>query len=352
MKRVVLLCGGRSAEHEVSFLSASSILNHLDQAKYQVSVLGIQKDGSLYRPEATRKKLGLESAERFHFPTGKHWICLLADLQQAPDIVFPVLHGPFGEDGTVQGTLEVLNIPYVGAGVCGSAAGMNKIHTKKILLEAGLPVLPFMALGLSEWEQGSEDFLVLVERRLHYPVFVKPANLGSSVGINKSTRREELIEHIEVALRYDDFVVVEQGIEAREIEISVLGNSNPEVSVAGEIIPSEEFYSYQAKYLDDESQLLIPAPLSQQEMKRVQELALASFKALQLEGMARIDFLMDSMTSELWVSEANTIPGFTEISMYPKLWEASGLRYAQLLDKLIELGVQRHRRRSRLSVER
>ena len=352
MKHVVVLCGGRSAEHEVSFLSAKSILSHLNPAKYRLSVVGIQKDGSLYSPQATRGKLELKSLQHFHFPSAKHWVGLLLDLKPVPDVVFPVLHGPFGEDGTIQGTLEVLNIPYVGAGVRGSVVGMNKIHSKEILLDSGLPVLPFISLAQTQWQERAEDCLEVMEKRLPYPVFVKPANLGSSVGINKSRQRDELIEHIGVAFRYDDFIVVEKGIEAREIETSVLGNSQPEVSVAGEIIPSREFYSYDAKYHDQDSQLLIPAPLSEKEMQRVQELALAAFRALQLEGMARVDFLMDKNTGRLWVSEANTIPGFTDISMYPRLWEASGLRYPDLLDKLIDLGLERHRRRSRFSVER
>jgi D-alanine-D-alanine ligase len=336
----------------VSFLSARSILSRLNQEKYRLSVMGIQKDGSLYSPEATRDKLGLDSSPQYHFPSGKHWVCLLLDLDPAPDVVFPALHGPFGEDGTVQGTLEVLDIPYVGAGVGGSAVGMNKIHSNEILMDSGLPVLPFLSLGQAEWQEGAKDFLELLEQQLHYPVFVKPANLGSSVGINKSKDRDELSEHIEVAFRYDDFIVIEEGIEAREIETAVLGNSQPEVSVAGEIIPSREFYSYEAKYHDQDSQLLIPAPLSEEQMQGVRELALATFKALQLEGMARVDLLMDKKTGQFWVSEANTIPGFTDISMYPRLWEASGLPYPELLDKLIDLGMERHRRRSRFSVER
>ena len=347
---VLVLCGGKSAEHEVSFLSAASVLDTLDPAKYRVSVIGIQRDGSLYPPEATVDRLKLDSPEKFQFPSGENWVCLLADLK--PETVFPVLHGPFGEDGTIQGILEVLDIPYVGAGVWGSAVGMNKIHSKKILLEEGLPVLPFISIPQTEWQERAEDFLKLVAGKLHYPVFVKPANLGSSIGINKSASRDDLIQHIEAAFRYDDFILVEQGIEAREIETSVLGNSRPEVSIAGEIIPSREFYTYEAKYLDQGSQLLIPAPLSGKEMKRVQELSIATFKALQLEGMARIDFLMDKTTGQFWVSEPNTIPGFTHISMYPKLWEASGLSYPDLLDKLIDLGLERYRRRSRFSVER
>ncbi len=351
MKHVVVLCGGRSAEHEVSLVSARLVLKHLNQEKYQVSVLAIEKDGSLYPPEAVPDKLGLNSSDPLNFPSGKHWVSVLLDLDPVSDIVFPVLHGPFGEDGTVQGTLEVLNIPYVGAGVSASAVAMSKIHSKEVLRGAGLPVLPSLSLVQGQWSEDAEESLKRIEEGLSYPVFVKPDNMGSSVGINKSRNRDELSEHIEVAFRYDDRVLVEEGVEAREIETAVLGNSQPEVSLVGEIIPSREFYSYQAKYGDEDSQLLIPAPLSDEEVQQVQDLALKAFRALQLEGMARVDFLMDKDSRRFWVSEANTIPGFTEISMYPRLWEASGVSYPELLDKLIDLGLQRHRRRSRFSVE-
>ena len=351
-RHLVILCGGKSAEHEVSFQSSSAILRNLDPAKYRISVLGIQKDGSLYPPETTQRELNLEDSQLVDFPEGRHWVSVLMELRPAAEVVFPVLHGPFGEDGTVQGTLEVLNIPYVGSGVWGSAVGMNKVHSKKILLQEGLPVLSFLSLTRNEWEEDKEDFLQSLARELSYPVFVKPANLGSSIGINRSANGEELLEHVEAALRYDDQAIVEQGIDAREIEVSVLGNHDLKISVAGEIIPSREFYSYEAKYLDQESQLLIPAPLSREEMGQVQDLALVTFRALKLEGMARIDFLMDRSTGQFWISEPNTIPGFTEISMYPRLWEASGLGYSQLLDTLIDLGLERQRRRSRFSVDR
>lgn len=351
MKHVVVLCGGRSAEHEVSLISAQFVLRHLNQEKYQVSVLAIEKDGSLYSPEAASEKLGLNSSGPLNFPSGKHWVSVLLELNPVPDIVFPVLHGPFGEDGTVQGTLEVLNISYVGAGVLASAVAMSKIRSKEALRGADLPVLPAGSLVQTEWQEDAEESLKRMEENLHYPVFVKPDNMGSSVGINKSRNRDELTEHIEVAFRYDDRILVEQGIEAREIETAVLGNSQPEVSLVGEIIPSREFYSYQAKYRDQDSQILIPAPLSERQVQQVQELALKAFRALQLEGMARVDFLMDKETGQVWVSEANTIPGFTAISMYPKLWEASGVGSPELLDKLIDLGLERHIRRSRFSVE-
>ena len=346
---VLLLCGGRSAEHEVSFQSASSVLKCLDQIKYDLSVIGIRKDGSVYSPDATAEKLKLDFESHHHFPSGDDWLTLIKDLR--PQIVFPVLHGPNGEDGTVQGALEVLSIPYVGAGVGGSAVSMNKIYTKRILLQAGLPVLAFKAIRHDEWEAGAQTVMGRVRDVLDYPIFVKPANLGSSVGINKSTNDDDLIRHVDAAFQYDAFVIAEQGIEAREIETSVLGNRDPQVSVAGEVIPSREFYSYEAKYLDGNSELVIPASLTKKQVQRVQTLALETFKVLQLEGMARVDFLMEKGTNKFWINEANTLPGFTSISMYPKLWEKSGLSYAELLDRLIQLGLERYRLRNRFSVE-
>jgi D-alanine-D-alanine ligase len=229
---------------------------------------------------------------------------------------------------------------------------MNKIHSKKILAAAGLPVLPWFSIDRYDWETRRAEMVALAEAVSAYPLFVKPANLGSSIGINKSKNRESLQAHLEEAFRYDDFIVVEKGIEAREIEVSVLGNLEAQASVAGEIIPSREFYTYESKYHDNSSELLIPAPISESQMGEVRRLALEGYRALQLEGMARVDFLMDKQTGELWINEPNTIPGFTSISMYPKLWEASGLRYPELLDRLITLGIERYERRRRLSVDR
>jgi D-alanine-D-alanine ligase len=351
-KHVVVLCGGRSAEHDISFLSASSVLNTLDRRKYRVTVLGIRKDGTTYSPQELKERLRVEPDRELRFSARAGWIAALLDMPPAAHIVFPLLHGPYGEDGTVQGLLEVLDLPYVGAGVWGSAVGMNKIHSKIIFRQAGLPVLPYLSLDRRQWEDSPERHLGEVEQALSYPVFVKPANLGSSIGINKAHDRSELFSHLQTAFRYDDFIVIEQGVEAREIELSVLGNLQPRVSIAGEIIPSREFYSYESKYLDDSSQLLIPAPITEEQLQRARELALQGYQALQLEGMARMDFLMDKDTGELWINEPNTIPGFTRISMYPKLWEASGLPYVRLLDELIDLGLERHRRRCRLSVDR
>jgi len=324
----------------------------LNPDRYRISVAGIKKDGTTYKAHELAGHLALEKADNVDHLPGHNWLASLAALFPPPEIVFPVLHGPFGEDGTVQGALEILDLPYVGAGVWGSAVGMSKIHSKKIMAAGGLPVLPWFWIDRVCWERQRAEMLAVAESTAAYPLFVKPANLGSSIGINKSRNRPELSTHIEEAFLYDDFVVIEKGIEAREIEVSVLGNLEPQASLAGEIIPSREFYTYESKYVDQTSRLLIPAPLSPPQMEEVRELALKAYRSLQLEGMARVDFLMDKRTDEFWINEPNTIPGFTSISMYPKLWEASGLKYPDLLDRLIELGLERFERRKRLSVDR
>ncbi len=350
---VVVLCGGRSAEHDVSLTSTRSILNHLDQRRYRISVMGLDRQGGSYDPQVLRRKLELSPDGPWEFPGGPgHWLAVLAGMPPPLPVVFPVLHGPFGEDGTVQGAMEVLGLPYVGAGVLASSLAMNKVWSKQALAHAGLPVLPFVSTTKVEWGEAPDQVLTRIENELAYPVFVKPANMGSSIGVGKSRNSRELRQHLEVALRYDLLVLAEQGIDAREIEVSVLGNESPRASIAGEIVPSGEFYDYAAKYLDGISQLLIPAPLSEEEMDEVRGLALETCRALGVEGMARVDFLLDKNSHRLWVNEANTIPGFTQISMYPKLWQASGLNYPRLIEDLIQLGLERQRARRVLSVER
>ncbi|HXK61616.1 MAG TPA: D-alanine--D-alanine ligase family protein, partial [Acidobacteriota bacterium] len=306
MQHVVVLCGGRSAEHEISLISAASVIRNLNPDRYRISVAGIRKDGSTYPAHELADLLSLEKAHNVDHLPGHNWLAALAALYPPPDIVFPVLHGPFGEDGTIQGALEVLDLPYVGSGVSGSAVGMNKIHTKMILARAGLPVLPWVWMDRHCWERQREEMIAVAESTAAYPLFVKPANMGSSIGVNKSKNRSDLARHIDEAFRYDDFTVIEKGIEAREIEVSVLGNLEPEASVAGEIIPSREFYTYESKYIDESSRLLIPAPLARDEMERVRSLAIATYRSLQLEGMARVDFLMDKKTGDLWINEPNT----------------------------------------------
>ncbi|HEY7617930.1 MAG TPA: D-alanine--D-alanine ligase family protein, partial [Terriglobales bacterium] len=268
------------------------------------------------------------------------------------DVIFPVLHGTFGEDGTIQGLLELADIPYVGAGVLGSAAGMDKDIMKSLFRATGLPIVKHVTVLRGDWEDNSKKLQKLVESKLRYPVFVKPANLGSSVGISKAHDRKELGPAVEEAAKFDRKIVIEEGVggkngKAREIECSVLGNDNPEASVAGEIVPCKEFYDYDAKYLDEGSELIIPAKLSKTEMKKVQQLATSAFKAVDCSGLARVDFLMDPKTRKIYLNEINTMPGFTSISMYPKLWAASGLRYPQLIERLIQLGLERHREKKR-----
>lgn len=352
MRHVVLLCGGRSAEHEVSLLSVASVIRNLDRSRYRVSVLGIAKDGSTKPAARLRSELGELGGAATDFPEASHWIRYLLDRRGPDMVVFPVLHGPYGEDGTVQGALEVLDIPYVGASVGGSAVGMNKAYCKAILQSAGIPTLPALTWSIDRWRSERSGVLEGSEKRFPFPVFVKPVSLGSSVGISRCQSHAGLETAVDEAFQYDDWVLVEQGIDAREIEASVLGGLEARVSLPGEIIPADVFYSYDAKYLSNDSKLLIPAPLEEAQISEIQDLALRTFQVLQLEGMARVDFLMDRNTLQVWVNEPNTIPGFTQISMYPKLWEASGLSYPDLLSALVELACQRQVRRRRLRVDR
>jgi len=387
--RVGVIFGGRSGEHEVSLLSAASIIKAIDQSKFQVVPIGITKTGQwltsahaerllagepLHEPRklragdpdavATAEILGSgEIVIVPPVPRGGAGAQALAPFQSSPgrragdsainvDVIFPVLHGTFGEDGTIQGLLELADIPYVGAGVLGSAAGMDKDAMKRMFLAAGLPLVKHVTVLRSAWEREPKKVRKQIERALRYPVFVKPANLGSSVGISKVHDGRELAAAMDEAARFDRKLVIEQGVggkkkKAREIEVSVLGNDDPQASVAGEIVPSAEFYDYQAKYIDEGSKLLIPAKLSRSQMKKIQALAVRAFQAVDCTGLARVDFLMDPSSNKIFVNEINTMPGFTSISMYPKLWEASGLPYAQLISRLIELALERHTEKRR-----
>ncbi len=365
--RVGILFGGRSGEHEISLISARSVMGVMDREKYEVIPIGITRDGrwlgsgdpmaalvqgdeglsgpvALLGDPAHRGIVSLKELEP-HLARA-----LLAEL----DVVFPVLHGPYGEDGTVQGLLDLAGIPYVGAGVTASALGMDKVIFKDVMRAHGLPVVRYIVVKRKEWERDPEAVLDRVEGELGYPVFTKPANLGSSVGVNKCRNREELTRGLADAARYDRKLLVEAAVpQAREIEVSVLGNDDPIASVPGEIIPSREFYSYAAKYLDDgerASRLLIPAPLDPEMAERARDLAIRAYLAVDCAGMARVDFLLSRETGELYVSELNTIPGFTAISMYPKLWEASGIPYPELIDRLIQLALERHADRARCAV--
>jgi D-alanine-D-alanine ligase len=343
--RVGVIFGGRSGEHEVSLRSAESVLRSLDLEKYEVVPIGITHEGKWL---ATRSALALlppKDAIEKTLTTGEP-INLPAEPTSTGivDVVFPVLHGTYGEDGTIQGFLELANVPYVGAGVLGSAVGMDKDVMKRLLRDAGLPVVDYWAVRRTEIEAFADKH----SAGLPYPVFVKPANLGSSVGITKVRNPEELRGALLIAADYDRKIVVEQGVDAREIEVSVLGNDDPVASVAGEIIPSREFYDYEAKYVDEDSRLLIPAPITEEQMRRAQQLAITTFKALECAGMGRVDLFLEKATGKFYVNEINSLPGFTSISMYPKLWEASGIPYSQLIDRLIELALERHEEKSRL----
>jgi D-alanine-D-alanine ligase len=350
-KHVIVVCGGRSAEHEVSLISAASVLTHLDYSAFDVSVIGISKSGGTIPADQLSGQLSV-GRPGLKIPEVDNWIVYLSGLDSAKNVVFPVLHGPYGEDGTIQGLLELLDLPYVGAGVGGSAVGMNKLLCKSILKAHGLPVLPAVDFNAEDWDRDDASIKNRILNEIGFPLFVKPANMGSSIGISRCLDLLQTESAIQKALRYDDIILVEKGVDAREIEVSVLGGFNPRSSRPGEIVPSDEFYSYKAKYLDGSSQLIVPAQLSSHQEERIREMACSVFQALQLEGMARIDFLLERESGQVWVNEPNTIPGFTPISMYPKLWDASGLTYPELLKELIHLGVQRHLRRSKLSVDR
>ncbi|HEY1986561.1 MAG TPA: D-alanine--D-alanine ligase family protein [Terracidiphilus sp.] len=394
--RVGILFGGRSGEHEVSLLSAASILKAIDRRKYDVVPIGITKEGhwlaagdahnllegrksdvvrqlragdpevtpgakllhdgipTLFPPEPAKGSAKGESAGAAMVAAGGP-----ARMDgKSLDVVFPVLHGTFGEDGTIQGLFELAGIAYVGSGVLGSSAGMDKDVMKRLFAQAGLPIVQHVTLLRADWEKSPRKAVAQIEAALRYPLFVKPANLGSSVGISKAHDRKELGPALNLAAKYDRKLVVEQGVggkshqggqaKARELEVAVLGNDDPEASVVGEIIPAKEFYDYEAKYLSEGSLPVIPATLGRAEAKQIREMAVAAFRACDLSGLARVDFLMEpDGKRRIYLNEVNTLPGFTQISMYPKLWEASGLGYKDLITRLIELAMERHEEKNR-----
>ena len=371
--RVGILFGGRSGEHEVSLLSANSILNAIDRTKYDVIPIGITKQGQwITSTEAER----LLAGDTKPAPVLLKSVSANAALQsealaqqnnpvlRSLDVIFPVLHGTFGEDGTIQGLLELADIAYVGSGVLGSATGMDKTAMKQLFAAAGLPQTPHVNLLRSEWSSDPKHCTKLIEKNLAYPIFVKPANLGSSVGISKVHNRSELASAMDLAASYDRKLIIEQGVggpnaKPRELEVAVLGNDHPEASVVGEIIPGAEFYDYNAKYHSAASIPIIPANLTKSESKQIRAMAIAAFRACDCAGLARVDFLMESAakakknskgsTTRIYLNEINTMPGFTSISMYPKLWEASGLSYKQLIDRLIALAKERHEEKRQTS---
>ena len=377
--RVGILFGGRSGEHEVSLLSAASVLKAIDKKKYDVVPIGITKEGrwltdshaeGLLRgehphpdthlragdPQATPGAALLAKGDSVVVPPmpgvtssivpfeipGGHAAAKAIDV----DVIFPVLHGTFGEDGTIQGLLELADIAYVGSGVLGSSAGMDKDIMKRLFRDAGLSIVKHVTVLRKQWESEPRKVKNLIESTLKYPAFVKPANLGSSVGISKVHDSSELSPAMDEAAIYDRKIVIEQGVggklKPREIECAVLGNDQPKASVCGEIVPIKEFYDYEAKYIDAGSELILPAKISKSLQKEIQEMAIRGFQAVDCSGLARVDFLMDPKSEKLYINEVNTMPGFTSISMYPKLWGATGIPYPELIDRLIQLGLERH----------
>lgn len=376
--RVAVVFGGRSGEHEVSLMSAQSVMNAIDRERYDVIPIGITKDGRWLvggdpmkallegTAEAAGAALSITSgtgativpaesaggavdlAASEGTPTTATGGPAPLSLVAAADVFFPVLHGPYGEDGTIQGLFEMAGVPYVGAGVAASAVGMDKAFMKMAFQHAGLPVVDYIVITEPQWAAEETALRSRIERELGYPCFVKPANLGSSVGISRVGSPEELDDAVAEAFRHDRKIIVERAaLDCREVEVSVLGNDDPETSIPGEIVPGKEFYDYEAKYLDDSSELIIPARISEEAAEKVRRMAVAAFQAVDAAGLARIDFFVHKETEEIWVNEINTRPGFTRISMYPKLWEATGLPYPELIHRLIQLGLERHQRRMR-----
>jgi D-alanine-D-alanine ligase len=361
--RVGVLFGGRSGEHEVSLASAASVIRGLDPAKYEAVPIGITKEGHWRIGAGAQKMLpevlrGGQDVMMTADPTNASLVPLNgsqggnAASAQRLDVIFPVMHGTFGEDGTIQGLLDLAGLPFVGAGVLGSAIGMDKDVSKRLLQVAKIPVVPWITVHRHDWERDPKKIQRDVEKKFKYPVFVKPATLGSSVGMTKVHSRAELAPALNLASEFAMKILVEKAMVAREIEVSVLGNNDPKASVPGEIVPHREFYDYQAKYLEDGTQLLIPAKLKPAQVKQIQSLAVAAFRALELSGMARVDFFLEKRANgKLFLNEVNTIPGFTSISMYPKMWEASGIPFRDLIDKLIALALEQHGEKARTKYE-
>lgn len=365
--RVGVVFGGRSGEHDVSLRSAQAIMRAIDPQRYEVVPIGITREGKWLtggdplRRLAGGSRLALtpEAGSSASDPAAADAMSAIVPAEQAGhangaldvadagwvrglDVIFPALHGPMGEDGTIQGFFELAGIPYVGAGVLGSAVSMDKDVAKRLFLQAGLPILPWIVLARREWERDPERIAARVEAELGYPCFTKPANLGSSVGVTKVHHEGELAAGIAEAGRHDRKIIIERGVDARELEISVLGNDEPMTSAIGEVRPSREFYDYEAKYVDEDSELIVPAELTAEQEARIKAIAVTAFKALEVAGMARVDFFLDRKSGEVYLNELNTIPGFTQISMYPILWESSGLSFQDLVARLIELALERH----------
>jgi len=362
--RVGVLFGGRSTEHEVSILSAQSIIAAMDPQRFEAVPLYIDKEGRWLTGDSLKRLVSNSAARKYVYlpPDPTQHSLVPAEDGPSPstlagegqgggflplDVVFPVFHGLNGEDGTIQGVLELANLPYVGAGVLGSALGLDKIYMKRAFAAAGLPVVDYLPVTRRQYERDPDAFIAGVEERLGYPCFTKFANSGSSVGTTKAHNRAELVEGLRLASTFDRKLLVERAVDARELEISVLGNDEPEASVVGEVVPAHEFYDYEAKYLDEGSRLLIPAPVDDAVAQEARSMAVRAFQAVDAAGMARVDFFLERTSGRLLLNELNTIPGFTRISMYPKLWEASGLLYPKLIERLVELAIERFNDRQR-----
>ena len=355
--RVGVIFGGRSGEHDVSLRSAEAIINAVDRDQFEVVPIGIARDGRwitggnplLELADCSRLPLAnpgsRDPAEVASVPARQESLSLdvrSSSWAQEVDVLFPVLHGPWGEDGTVQGMLELANVPYVGAGVLASAVAMDKITSKQLFERHGLPVAPWMSVLRRDWRRDRDAVAMRIEREIDYPCFIKPANLGSSVGIGKVHHAGELSAAMDEASRHDRKILIELGLDARELEVSVLGNDDPVTSVVGEIVPANEFYDFEAKYVDDRSELLIPAKIDASLSEEIRSLAIRAFKAIDGAGMARVDFFLERSTNRVYLNEINTIPGFTRASMFPRLWEASGLSFRDLVTRLVELAIERH----------
>lgn len=348
---IALIFGGKSGEHEVSLVSATSVYKNIDKDKYNVFTIGITKEGKWLYYEGSEENikngkwvdLANKNVGINLVPSGNKEVGILFEDGRIEkiDVLFPVLHGPYGEDGTIQGLFEISQIPYVGCGVLASSVGMDKLICKKVFSQIGLPQVNYTYTSKWAFNIDSEKELNDIESKLDYPIFVKPANMGSSVGISKATNREELLKGIEEALKYDNRIVLEQGIDAREIEVAVLGNDEVKASIAGEIKPGKDFYDYEDKYINGVSVCEIPANISEENMENIRNMAVEAFKGIDGKGLSRVDFFIDKNSGEIFINEINTLPGFTSISMYPKMWDATGLPYSQLIDKLIELALNR-----------
>jgi D-alanine-D-alanine ligase len=353
--RVGVIFGGRSGEHEVSLRSAESVINAIDKTRYTVVPIGITQEGRWLvsgdaknmLPQTVMASNNHQQVAIIGDPTRQGLMRLEQGTSEPLDVVIPVLHGTYGEDGTIQGLLEMAGVPYVGCGVLASATGMDKVVMKQLFAQAGLIVIEFEWFLRSSWEENPQAIIKQISRRLGFPVFVKPANLGSSVGISKATDKEELRAAINDAARYDRRLIVERAVIGREIEVSILGNEHPTASLPGEIITGHEFYDYEDKYVDTSSRTEVPARLPKKIIERIQRDGVKAFQAIDGAGLARADFFVERGTNRVIINEINTMPGFTSISMYAKMWEASGISYTELIDRLIALAIERHRDRSR-----